>query len=363
MDPGRRGNQLLRSRNNKIYMDLKDIIRETALHYLPAKSLYKFRTVCRDWKLHISTPFFAHNQSYNFRDISGFFYQSGSNPPSFYSLDHNAYGVADPALGFLPEPVDIRTSSYGLLCCQGRSGDKAYYICNPTTKQWKKLPKSNADHGSDPALVLIFEPSLLNFVAEYKLVCAFPCVELDDGYEFDIYSSKEESWRVSNEVYLGQKKLLPRSGVHVNGIIYWQSKEGGVFLFDLTKERTHVIYGVSSPFGYRGSRSGILGALNGKLCSVNTQKAGLVVNVLSNPYTNTMAMQSKVKTWEVKHEISFTSSAGEVLFAGGNSILTRNGRTVYSYNLKTKEFKSLNFAVNDHHCIKIAAYVNSLVEI
>jgi hypothetical protein len=176
MDRGKRSNNIIANRNNKIYMDLKDIIREHTLPFLPAKSLFRFKTVCRDWKLQISTPFFAHNQSNCFHDVSGLFCQSRSNPPSFISLDPNSYGVPDPSLQFLPEPVDIKTSSNGLLCCQGHTGDKAYYICNPVTKQWKKLPKPNAYHGSDPSLVLMFEPSLLNFVAEYKLICAFPLV-------------------------------------------------------------------------------------------------------------------------------------------------------------------------------------------
>ena len=370
MDRGQRGNQLLRNRNNKIYMGLRDIIRENALHFLPAKSLYRFRKVCRDWKLQISTPFFAHNQSYNFRDVSGIFYQSGSKQPSFVSLDPNACGVPDPVLSFLPEPVDIRTSSHGLLCCQGRSGDKAYYICNPATKQWKKLPKPNAVHGSNPAIVLIFEPSLLNFVAEYKLVCAFPCVELDDGYEFDIYSSKEGSWKVSKEIFLGSKKLLPRSGVHVNGIVYWQTTEGGVFLFDLTKERTHVVTGVYGSYSFYGS--GSLGVLNGKLCFVHNQQLGLIVHVLSNPYTNTMGMHSMVKTWEEKRQILFNSSVvsnhasthfdtQKVLFAGGNCLFFQIGGKLCSYDMKTEEFKCLLAEVV--HDIKIAGYVNSLVEI
>uniref|UniRef100_A0A5B7BCM1 F-box protein At3g26010-like beta-propeller domain-containing protein n=1 Tax=Davidia involucrata TaxID=16924 RepID=A0A5B7BCM1_DAVIN len=163
MDRGKRPIKFIGCRNNKIYMDLKDIIREHALPFLPAKSLFRFQGVCRDWKLQISTPFFAHNQSLSFHTFSGIFLQSLGNPPSFVSIDPKSCGVPDPSLKFLPEPVDISASSNGLLCCQGCTGDKAYYICNPVTRQWKKLPKPNGDHGPDPAVVLVFEPSLLNF--------------------------------------------------------------------------------------------------------------------------------------------------------------------------------------------------------
>lgn len=87
MDRKRKGIQLLRDRNNKIYTELKDIIKEHALPYLPAKSLCRYKLVWKAWKLQISKAFFAHTQSNNFRDISGFFCQSVSNPPSFLSLD------------------------------------------------------------------------------------------------------------------------------------------------------------------------------------------------------------------------------------------------------------------------------------
>ncbi|KAE7999912.1 hypothetical protein FH972_004296 [Carpinus fangiana] len=374
MDRGKRSNNVIANRNNKIYMDLKDIIREHTLPFLPAKSLFRFKTVCRDWKLQISTPFFAHNQSNCFHDVSGLFCQSSSNPPSFISLDPDSYGVPEPSLQFLPEPVDIKTSSNGLLCCQGHTGDKAYYICNPATKQWKKLPKPNANHGSDPSLVLMFEPSLLNFVAEYKLICAFPSADFDNTCEFEIYSSAEGSWRISGEIYFGATNLIPNSGVHVDGIVYWLSESGGIVAFDLTMERSQRLYG----------HNGCLGVMNGKLTSTSAYNRTLTVSVLSNPYTNTMAMNSRVKAWDIKLTVSMDNNLefrgisfselhgfscpgslpynkGAVLFASGDVIVFRSQKTLYSYDLKTKKTGRLCGEADDD--IRIIAYVNSLVEI
>lgn len=370
MDRRRGGNQLAENRNRTMYMDLKDIVREHALPFLPAKSLFRFLVVCTDWKLQISNPFFAHNQSNRFHDISGFFCQLQKKPPSFVSLDPLAYGISSPSLDFLPEPVDIRTSSNGLLCCQGRSEYKAYYICNPVTKRWKKLSKPNAAHGSDPAIILIFEPSPLRFMADYKLVCAFPSADFDDGYEFEIYSSSNGSWKVSGEIYFGNKKIVSKSGVYVNGIIYWQATDGGIILFDLTMERTQLLYGDYDT--YCGYISGTLGVLDGKLCLSKPQNHALVVNVLSNAYTNTMQLRSKVKTWEQKHCItpipsvlgensSFSEPSGTVLFAGGNVLSFQNGGKLYSYDIKTKETQCL---LNEFDSdTRIVAYVNTLVEI
>ncbi|RVW22659.1 F-box protein [Vitis vinifera] len=263
MDRGKRPSKSIVGGNNKIYMDLKDIIREYTLPFLPAKSLFRFTGVCRDWKMQISTPFFAHNQSNSFHAVSGLFYQIAGEPPSFISLDPKAYGVPDPSLKFLPVPVDIRASCNGLLCCQARTGDKAYYMCNPATKMWKKLPKPDADHGTDPALVVIFEPSLLNFVADYKL------------------------------------ETPAKPGVHVNGIVYWQMKHGVLVAFDLARERSQLIYGMK----------GALCVMQGKLCSVSMHGWTVTVNVLSNVYSNTMEMHSKARTWVQKRLINLDPSA------------------------------------------------------
>ncbi|XP_041008891.1 F-box protein At5g07610-like [Juglans microcarpa x Juglans regia] len=367
MDRGRRLNKITANKNSKIYMDLEDIIREHTLPFLPAKSLYRFKGVCRDWKLQISTPFLAHNQSNSFHNCSGFFCQSFSNPPSFISLDENSYGVPDPSLLFLPEPVYIRSSCNGLLCCQGRTHDKAYYICNPVTKQWKKLPKPNADHGSNPALVLIFEPSILNFVAGYKLICAFSSADFESACEFEIYNSTEGSWRIFGEIYFGAEELKPKSGVHVNGIIYWLFDSGGIVLFDLTMQRSQRLH--------HGHINGCLGVMNGKLSLVTVCNETLTVSVLSNTYTNTMAMNSKVKAWDTKLSVNIKNrlelsgfgpayDRRSVLYASGDLIVIRGVRGLYSFNTKTQEFGGLRGkADHDDRYIVFIGYVNSLVDI
>lgn len=365
MDRGKKPSKLLTARNSKLYMDLKDIIREHALPFLPAKSLFRCQGVCRDWKLQIATPFFAHNQSLSFHGISGLFCQTPGNQPSFISVDPKSCGVPDPSLKFLPVPIDIRTSSNGLLCCQGSTGDKTYYICNPVTRQWKSLPKPNAVHGLDPAVVLIFEPSLLNFVAEYKLVCAFPSADFDGATEFEIYSSKEGSWRVSGEICFGDRKLIPRSGVHVNGIVYWQTMNGSIVAFDLIKDRSQLIKGYSS-------FSSSLGVMEGKLCTSYPKSSSIVLSVLSNVHTNTMQMGSNVRTWKDTYTFCLDQGAlggagychhgsghASVLFVGDDAVLGRTGEVIFSYDMKKKETKALLRSAEFD--MRVVCYVNNLV--
>ncbi|MCE2055372.1 hypothetical protein HAX54_042490, partial [Datura stramonium] len=77
-------------------------------------------------RLQILSPFFGHNQSLSCCGTSDFFLQKPESSPSAIPIYPSSCEVPDPFLKFLPEPVDIRSSSNGLLCCQGRARDKAF---------------------------------------------------------------------------------------------------------------------------------------------------------------------------------------------------------------------------------------------
>lgn len=366
--------------NSKIYLDLKDIVRENALQFLPAKALIKCTSVCRDWKLVITNPFFAHRQSFSFKGFSGLFFQNSCEPLRFVPIDSKTCGVPDSSLSFLPVPVVVRCASNGLVCCQDSS--KVYYICNPVTKQWKKLPKQDGDHGDDPALVLIFEPSLLGFEAEYQLVCGFNSSELD-GLEFEIYSSKKGSWKISGEICFGRWKLNPVSGVYASGVVYWMTNHSSIFAFDLAKDRSFTISGRYP-----------VGVLSGKLCSFNFTGHDLTIEVLSNAHTNTMSTNSREPGWkrirQVKmHVIGDTnggnSATGDktgvmklqmsgkdnyglhresVLFANHDMVVLKNEKRVVALDLKTNVASVLmTFETGFDSSTRLVPYVNSLISL
>ncbi|KNA25778.1 hypothetical protein SOVF_003770 isoform B [Spinacia oleracea] len=311
-------------KNNKIYMDLKEILREHSLRYLPAKALYRSLSVCRDWKLQISSPFFVHNQSISFSSVSGFFLQSpeNQNPPSFVTHNRMAYGVPDQELKFLPEPVDLKASANGLLCCQSRTGEKLYYVCNPVNQHWKKIPKPSENHGPNPMIALAFEPSLLNFSADYKLVCIFPSNDIEEAYEFEIYSSLQDSWKVSSEMYFSKGKLQCIRGDYSNGVIYWPTTSGKLLIFDVKKEK------VKQTYAHLGKS---IGMVNGKLCNSFSTGLSITVNVLQSLHANTLPMRSKTDTWKVEHKVQLNAADIQlqrndqlrVLFTWDNLILLR----------------------------------------
>ncbi|KAL5767961.1 hypothetical protein ACOSQ2_014744 [Xanthoceras sorbifolium] len=217
------------------------------------------------------------NEIKNYYGLHLFFSQISHGEPSFVSLDPMAYGVPDPSLKFLPEPVDTRSSSNGLLCCQ----------------------------------------------AEYQLICAFPS-ELD-GHEFEIYSSSKGSWRTSGEIFFGNRAIRTNSGVYANGSVYWLTQYDRILAFDLKMERSQLMYG-----------HGSLGVKDGKLCTTSLHGFKLSVHLLSNAYTNTMQMHSHTRAWKT-HEITldpsvFTDSYYDrdaVLFTGNDIVLFRGRDLLY----------------------------------
>ncbi|KAL9245975.1 hypothetical protein vseg_019565 [Gypsophila vaccaria] len=362
-------------------MDLKEILREQALRYLPAKALSRSRSVCRDWKLQISTPFLAHNQSVSCRSFAGIFVQAPRGSPFFVSLDEMAYGVPDQELKFLPEAVDVKASSNGLLFCIGRGVNRAYYVCNPVNQHWKKLPKSSVDHGSDPAIALVFEPSLLSFTADFKVVCVFASTELEGSYEFDIYSSDQDSWNVSPEMYFVNSVIgtgKPRGlefgkSTYFDGVIYWSTNCGKTLSFEMKTQKAFEMpryYHSADNFGvYRSSH---FGTIDGKLCSTSIAHTSVQVLVIHSRHSNTMSAQASMakgkKTQKSQLDTEVVQLQGadrpEVLITWEGIVIFRTGRKLFSHDMKTHETRALvhvDSIIDSSYAV--LPYVNSLVNL
>ncbi|XP_074275281.1 uncharacterized protein LOC141599226 [Silene latifolia] len=364
---------------NMLDMDLKDILREHALRFLPAKTLFRSLTVCRDWKLQISTPFFIHNQSVSCRFFSGVFVQPPGAPPYFLSLDQMAYGVPDQQLKFLPEPVDVKSSANGLLCCVGRGPGRAYYVCNPVNQQWKKLPKPSNDHGPNPAIAIVFEPSVLNFIAEFKVVCVFASTDIEEAYEFDIYSSDRDSWKVSSEMYFINSKYLYGRGnaqgfqfgrvMYVDGVVYWSMSCGRTLSLDMrTQKAAESTYG----YVYGGYLSPFLGTMDGHLCTAYIRNQSIYVTIIHNRHANTMSSRAREANLNKTHESCLNSEVvkisghdvPKVLLTWDGIVVFRVGSDVFSHDMKTNKTKALMQGErNITEGYTIVPYVNSLVSL
>ena len=335
-------------------MRLEDVVRKHVLPFLPAKSLCRFRTVSREWDQWISNPFFAHRQTTYFKNISGLFYQVPGLNPSFISFNQDAYGIPDPSLKFLPEPVKIRSSCNGLLCCQS-VGDNVYYICNPVTKEWTMLPKPNLYHGAEAAIVLVFEPQPLNFNESYELVCAVSFPDHPVVY-FEMYSSRSSSWRLCDTICYELDSLeLHNGGYYMKGVVYWESSSGVILAFDLKNEQ----YGIL-PLPLTGGQYGALTMMHGELCYILPcyQDDGCTIYIHGN-----MDMSLKSVINLTCDDVGSIFGVCRALPSTKDDILILAlGRKVITYHVREQKVE-LICTLAGGECTSYLPYVNSLVSV
>ncbi|CAH9119199.1 unnamed protein product [Cuscuta epithymum] len=243
-----------------------ELIKTHALPFLPAKALLRFKSVSSEWDKRISSPLLAHHQSFSFRKLSGFFYQT-FNGLRFFSLDAAAYGVPRPLLDFLPADNHLMCSTNGLLLF--RCSD-SYYVCNPATGDRNMLPNPRYYHGTDPSAVLAYEPSLNNIEAYYQVICAFTAFDSPVVF-FEIYSSETRSWRISSAICPElEDSDHYGDGFYLNGCAYWEisspspSPSAQLLAFDVQSEECGVL---SVP-----SDGGVFTVVGDEICYVTSQK-------------------------------------------------------------------------------------------
>ncbi|XP_073005567.1 uncharacterized protein [Typha latifolia] len=222
---------------------LADVVRDHVLLYLPPASLFRFLSVHPSWRQVISSALFAHTHSRtHLSRLSGVFAGNDTFTPclTFLSFDPKADGIPHPALSFLPDrPISVRCSSNGLICCFAWTTN-AYFVCNPATSDWVRIPTPPNYPGPNPPLALIFEPSAYNFRSDFALVCAVESCTGSGVYGFQTFSSATGQWWVSDAVAPAEG-LIALSGISAGGAAYWRTAIGTVVEYDPAKDQARVL--------------------------------------------------------------------------------------------------------------------------
>lgn len=348
---------MISDQNLEKYACLQDIIKEHSLPFLPAKSLSRFRTVSKEWNKWIGSEFLAHIQTIHFKDISGLLCQCDGLDPFFISFNQGAYGIPSPEFRFLPEPVIIRTTSNGLVCCQNNFGEHDYYICNPVTKEWKVLPKPKWFHGLEAAISLAFKPSTLGFDASYELVCAVPVYlnEVAVVY-FETYSSSTNSWKTSEAMCYENEILDPiGNGLYMKGIVYWKTLMDAILAFDLKSQQ----YGIL-PLPAGSGQDGALTQMHGEFCYMlpRIQGGECKISVYGN-----LDMSLKHVITLNPQVVGETLSDCQVLTCiDDDTLLILLPNKVIAYHVKTERVETLSevSGMGYEHCLP---YINTLAPV
>ncbi|CAK7339005.1 unnamed protein product [Dovyalis caffra] len=260
----------------------QDILTEILLR-IPAKSLFKFKCVSKQWLSVISDPKFClshtrHKLSRYPTPNALLLKNQYSSSPEFQVVPlKDATKV--PFLDYLNVPrIKIERSCNGLLLCSSASflktgerlknelgvegvpvppanlvdhssyvinGDdlgRRYFICNPTTREFKRLPFPSYILIPElllphypwlfyPWIFLAFDPMKSPY---YKIILLRMMSKTEIG--IDVYSSKTESWTRAPTLFERPLRMFSYDGIFCNGAIYWYSKAATSVYFDVDSE-------------------------------------------------------------------------------------------------------------------------------
>lgn len=211
-----------------------DVVVEILLR-LPAKSLTRFKSVCKHWFSLISNHHFCRLHTLR-----------RPNPqPSLILRTHTShYFYFNPFLNhhkLMPYSLTIPNSKI-LNSCNGLlllvSGHpEEYYVYNSTTKQSRKIGLTDGDEYTNVlGLTLAFDPSKS---PHYQIVCVKAAGNFSSGHErhcrIEVYDSQTLKWRLCLEPFTAPTSANFSSGVHCNNAIHWESYPRAHLYYNISK--------------------------------------------------------------------------------------------------------------------------------
>lgn len=222
-------------------MGSDDLLTEILLN-LPAKTLIRFKSVCKLWLTLISSHQFSyrhnlhhsrskpeHSLLLRLKETSDYFYLQSS----IHVKKLVPYHFPPSLVG----PITIQSFSNGLIllqCCQAENPEESCHVYNPTTKQSRQISlNTNVIYKCVLGLSLAFDPLES---PHFKIICVRATkIRSSNLWRswwrrclIEMYESDTDSWKVYGQPFLAPRSLDFNRGIYCKGSIHWR----GVF-FDL----------------------------------------------------------------------------------------------------------------------------------
>ncbi|XP_072951958.1 F-box protein At5g49610-like [Typha angustifolia] len=315
---------------------------------LPAKILLRFRSVSPEWNHWISGPFLAYSHSLQPRSVSGLFFHLPDNSLRYSPFDPY-HSIPNPNLSFLPEPVVIKSSTRGLLCCRGQES-LDYYVVNPTTTTWTLLPQPAIEHGNGSVVAVVFdEPLVYNFNAEYHVVVASPII--DGAYCFESFSSATWAWKVGTEICPAEE-VVGVSGVAACGWAYWRTTIGLVLGYHPAADTWRFLDGL--PDGVEGETWWELGEMTGRASVTCTRESDVEVYVLED---------EAGRCWRRVGDFKGVTERPALRSQGKAEVLMWQDTRVVVRDLNGRKLRELGEGHVPEYCADFIPYVSTLVDV
>ncbi|KAL8201354.1 hypothetical protein R6Q57_012693 [Mikania cordata] len=213
---------------------------ETVIARLPIATFFRFRSVCKNWNSLLNSNTFTLQCA-----------QFVPPQPWFYIITHekvNAGAMYDPASTkwrylFIPKmPTETViwpvASAGGLLCFHGNRF-RRFYVCNPLTNSFKKLPARSARLGFRVSVGMILNKKSDNGGYQIMLVAS--------NGEYEVYDSISNRWTCLGRLPKSVVRKFSLKSVAANGLMYFfRSNPPGIVSFD-TESRVWKEYLVPPP--------------------------------------------------------------------------------------------------------------------
>ncbi|PIN11483.1 hypothetical protein CDL12_15905 [Handroanthus impetiginosus] len=285
----------------------EDFLMEILL-FLPVKSLIRFQSVSKHWRSLILDPRFSHLHS-----LHHFHHLCHKPQTSFLLCDTTSRAsVCLPTVKklfsfrFRFRYQKILQSCNGLLlleCGNPHSGPKDYFICNPTTRKYRKLLPSEEQMEGFLGLSIVFDPS----ISPYYKVFSFRTNDLYSEW-VEVYDSETHTWKQRVKVPHISTQVI--DGVYWNDGIYWIQPRLTSFCFSSKDD----CYGFNSkhkvPRVHSRARENHVMESNGHM-----HYAVLSLHPDKN-YVYVYEVNNKDRIWHLKYKASLNPISSE--FAGND---------------------------------------------
>lgn len=244
---------------------------------------------------------------------------------------------------FVNEPVELLPSKWEFICFLGDSG---FYVCNPSTQLFVKMPEPSCCTSGDLNAGIGF----MEETDEYILIHLFDrCMDLSSDCDFGCEIMRfKDGFRVSDcswEVVNASCPFVVRGwGILVNNVFYWMIWDAydhlgdeAIVSFDL---KTNEFGTISPPEGCLDLESAwLLVELNGSLC---------LVDDVANPFTMEIWVLKDCEKheWAKQYSIDLSGFDASLLTfitpldqRDGEILMNSNQKSLDYYDLENKIFK------------------------
>eukprot|EP00249_Psilotum_nudum_P015862 c25558_g2_i1 orf=158-1306(+) len=206
--------------DEELWTDLPDDLWERILAVLPVTNIFRAGAVCKRWNSIVSSKRFLSLLSQILFDKPWYFMYKDYKNTAGLSYDPVSKKWHRFDLPCMHTSNWFVASANGLVCFMDNSNNNALYICNPTTKIWRKLPEPSTKWSADYYTVSMTVDRVTKVLT---MVVALSNQEPDDyshwSLTIEVFDSDSNKWRTATKTILHGWRGGENS-VICNGIFY-----------------------------------------------------------------------------------------------------------------------------------------------